>query len=47
MAQLLLAEHDDMIKTFRSDQADQYVHSAIAIAARLAGHEYPSREDGG
>jgi hypothetical protein len=50
MAQVPLAEHDDMVKTFPSDRADQPFSMSIfamAIAARLAGHECPSREDAG
>jgi hypothetical protein len=45
-----LAEHDDMIKTFPSDRADQPFSMSIlplAIAARLAYHESPSHEDAG
>jgi len=42
MAQVSFAEDDDMIKTFPPDRTNQsvpYVHSAMAIAMRLAGHE--------
>src|SRR5664279_2771451 len=39
--------HDQDIPVGSSRSAVQYAHSAMAIAARLAGHECPSREDAG
>jgi hypothetical protein len=45
VAQVPLAKYDDMVKTFPPDRADQqFGHSAMAIGARLAGRECPSRE---
>jgi hypothetical protein len=51
VAQVPLAEDNDMIKTFPSDRANQpfrisvlHIHSAMAIVARLAGHEYLGSE---
>ena len=47
VAQMSLAEHHDMIKTFAPESnrsAVQHVHSAMAIATPLAGHACPSSE---